>query len=675
MKRPLRNTPFVIALAFTLAIAGCSGSSDPPANPPADSPANPNPTPPVAPPSGTPNPAPPPTPSPPSPQTVPLDISLEGSGIAEDGARGISCAASCTAQLTPGTTVNLTARPDSGSTFVQWGGACSGNGACALTIQAATSVTARFVPTVAGTSSGGDLFATVASPGAVTVTLHPGTQVTTGQTTKVAFGVPFPRGLVASTDALRVTDGSGNEVASAVSELTRWRTIAAGGAESVRAALFYVDVLFQDRTPQTLRVEFGNTRTRTLAGAQPAVTSLWTSIANGPVPGEYPAADDVREPIVYVTLPADWLGRALLVTRTGPVNPAGELDWWDAGLVNFAKTAVNDVAATVLAQNHINLIAEEPWLYDRALTLFNVYLRTGDVQWLRRAHRAAQWYAKKVGSNGIFTLSSYNADLKYSYGLSLLIDHILTGDGSLRAPIERVAQAGVREWQTTYSASLGFWTERHHAYAILAALSAFEATGDRTHAQRATQLVNLTMQMSQNAAKCPLHTVEQHEGVAADTRLMCSPWMLALLAEAVLRYYILSEDPAVLAWLAGMEDFVRQYALYDGGIESTDLAGKTMPWYLVGPTGRIEDGRGWGDMEHACDVAGLVAKSAWAKKRLGQSSATAEGTARDLLATCEFVLGYWHRSTPTLAEYRLSPPRKFSWWFGSTSDLGWMLGL
>jgi hypothetical protein len=94
----------------------------------------------------------------------------------------------------------------------------------------------------------------------------------------------------------------------------------------------------------------------------------------------------------------------------------------------------------------------------------------------------------------------------------------------------------------------------------------------------------------------------------------------------------------------------------------------------VGPAGRLEDGRGWGDLEHACDAAGLVAKAVWAKKRLGLASADIEATADDLLETCEFALAYWHRTTPSLPEYRLSPPRKFSWWFGSSTDLAWMLG-
>jgi hypothetical protein len=298
-------------------------------------------------------------------------------------------------------------------------------------VQAAATVTAQFTAAVATTPSGQSLFPTVGSTGSVTVTLHPGSQVTLGQPTRIAFGVPFPRGLATTTSALRVLNAGGSEIASSVRELARWRAIPAG-TESIRSVLFYVDVTFAQRAPQTISIQYGQARTLELAGTQPAPTTLWTSIANGPNPTEYPAGDDIREPIVYATLPADWLGNTLLVTRTNPVGENSSLGWWDNGLVNFARTAVNDLAPTVPTSSYINLIAEEPWLYDRALSLFTVYLRTGDVNWLRRAHRAAQFYSKRVGTNGIFTLSSYNADLKYSYGMSPLLDYMFTGDDALR---------------------------------------------------------------------------------------------------------------------------------------------------------------------------------------------------------------------------------------------------
>src|SRR5206468_4026305 len=56
---------------------------------------------------------------------------------------GISCPASCTTSFTSGTVVTLTATPAAGSTFTGWsGGGCSGTGTCAVTLNAATTVTA-----------------------------------------------------------------------------------------------------------------------------------------------------------------------------------------------------------------------------------------------------------------------------------------------------------------------------------------------------------------------------------------------------------------------------------------------------------------------------------------------------------------------------------------------------
>jgi len=57
---------------------------------------------------------------------------------------------------------------------------------------------------------------------------------------------------------------------------------------------------------------------------------------------------------------------------------------------------------------------------------------------------------------------------------------------------------------------------------------------------------------------------------------------------------------------------------------------------------------------------------------------TLKTTAETMLVACEADLDYWHRPgsdvSAGLAEWRLSPPRKFSWWFGTTADMPWLLG-
>jgi hypothetical protein len=68
----------------------------------------------------------------------------DGSGsVTSDG--GITCGSTCSARYPSGAVVKLTATPLTGSTFTGWSGACSGTGACSVTMDADKAVTATFV--------------------------------------------------------------------------------------------------------------------------------------------------------------------------------------------------------------------------------------------------------------------------------------------------------------------------------------------------------------------------------------------------------------------------------------------------------------------------------------------------------------------------------------------------
>ena len=79
--------------------------------------------------------------------TLSVTKSGTGTGTVTSTPAGINCGASCSQSFTPGTAVTLTAAPAAGSTFAGWSGACSGTGPCAVTVNAATSVTATFTAT------------------------------------------------------------------------------------------------------------------------------------------------------------------------------------------------------------------------------------------------------------------------------------------------------------------------------------------------------------------------------------------------------------------------------------------------------------------------------------------------------------------------------------------------
>jgi hypothetical protein len=79
-----------------------------------------------------------------------------GSGKVTSAPAGISCGATCSVGFPLGTAVTLTAKAAKGSTFSGWSGACTGKTTCKVTVNAATSVTAKFtgkpcvVPNVKG---------------------------------------------------------------------------------------------------------------------------------------------------------------------------------------------------------------------------------------------------------------------------------------------------------------------------------------------------------------------------------------------------------------------------------------------------------------------------------------------------------------------------------------------
>jgi hypothetical protein len=74
-----------------------------------------------------------------------LITSKTGQGTITSNLPGISCGTICIFDYTSGTSVTLTATPDSGSSFSSWGGACSGtNNTCTITMNQAQNVTAGF---------------------------------------------------------------------------------------------------------------------------------------------------------------------------------------------------------------------------------------------------------------------------------------------------------------------------------------------------------------------------------------------------------------------------------------------------------------------------------------------------------------------------------------------------
>jgi hypothetical protein len=80
--------------------------------------------------------------------TLAVTLLGSGGGLVTSNPGGVSCAPDCGEVYPSGTVVTLTAAPDGSSVFVGWGGACSGTGACTVTMNADQAVAAKFDPKV-----------------------------------------------------------------------------------------------------------------------------------------------------------------------------------------------------------------------------------------------------------------------------------------------------------------------------------------------------------------------------------------------------------------------------------------------------------------------------------------------------------------------------------------------
>jgi Divergent InlB B-repeat domain len=76
-----------------------------------------------------------------------LTVTKTGAGTISSSPVGIDCGATCTSSFDQNTVVTLTPTPGSGISFLGWTGACTGIGACTVTMNALKSVSASFEPT------------------------------------------------------------------------------------------------------------------------------------------------------------------------------------------------------------------------------------------------------------------------------------------------------------------------------------------------------------------------------------------------------------------------------------------------------------------------------------------------------------------------------------------------
>jgi hypothetical protein len=418
--------------------------------------------------------------------------------------------------------------------------------------------------------------------------------------------------------------------------------------------------------------------------------------------GSFFAADGVSEPDVYAVLPAQWLVRGLLKSSPGtPLHPSiaetrddpaamDAVARWDGfqeaerAFKNNFHSVINRDDPGVVAANRCPYKSDrEPWLYDRAATMFVLYFRSGFPSALREAVRAAQFYANHLDSRGFFDFAP--GDAKYAYNESLAYAYWLTGDERLRPLIERVAGAH-EATRTAWTPQLGFWTERHAAYKLLAQTVAWEVAGGSARRDALERMLG-ELRAHQDGAGGAIpatridgglyHYGRQHDGDWAGDSLGASSWMSALLSDAAVRAWAGAEDAETARFVMRLGNFLRA-SIVETSAHSYDTAPGplALPRYAVLADG--SDGqRNAEDVEHALDVAGQLGWAWHFSQRLDTPDPALRDAALALYRTYDAGVNHWIRPggpAAGMTAFRVSPWRKWGWEHRTSDGLSFTLG-
>jgi hypothetical protein len=385
------------------------------------------------------------------------------------------------------------------------------------------------------------------------------------------------------------------------------------------------------------------------------------------------------------------------VTNTPMLSPISPIlgNPLDVAVVNFAKTVrakygpldENGVNVTVppysAGQGHFVLTDREPWLYDRATTLYLVAKRTNNATILAEAMALARTYMAGVILTGgratfniIGTTGGDPQDVKYLYGIVAYWyeqETLAAGGTALEAQVYRTKAEGLYRqtlvsWGLYDGGTAELWTERNAWCAITNCLAWYWISGDAVALADAAIFVEDVLLLSATS-DAPLHSKDKHESDGDPTPII-SPWMSGLLAEAMLQYHRTTDSvglsKSIPAWLSDYGDWLIANAFYTAtGAEEPEyagIAGMRIPAYLAGTGVQFPEGES-ADVEHCIDVAELMRKVKWAKEELSLSTVAVDTLITELETAGEVNLLYWTRTTVGYPHYRVNPPRKFGWWF------------
>ena len=145
--------------------------------------------------------------------------------------------------------------------------------------------------------------------------------------------------------------------------------------------------------------------------------------------------------------------------------------------------------------------------------------------------------------------------------------------------------------------------------------------------------------------------------------------MMALLADHLWRYYRLTNSIKSAELVEAFGKFVLNHGVYYG--TNPRLKNTLIPKYLAAlgkNNGAIEDNQ-WSDINHRCDIAALLGKSAYLQKISNHSDILLIELFDKFAQSCR----KGHIKSESLKRVAIAPLRKFGWEYSTSSDLPWLV--
>mgnify|MGYP005986697513 CR=1 FL=1 len=360
-----------------------------------------------------------------------------------------------------------------------------------------------------------------------------------------------------------------------------------------------------------------------------------------------------------------WLAESILLhSETKDTNSA----WYTQTQSLYANFVTNE---ELLNENGYPSTKHSQWLFDRPRAIYQLYILTGDSKWLKKGSKLALFYLKNLDNTGKFKLKE-NFDLKYLMPNGLLYHYFLTGDNQIKKVLEVLFERSL-SWTPQYDNEYSFWTERHQAAALNIAIAYWELSGNQRARKRIDEIVEATVQMVFNPINnwplrgCPQHTYKSHEGKSGVSPV-CSPWMMALLGDGLWRYYRLTDDKKSAALLNAFGDFIPNHGIH---FADKRLKNMVLPLYLSSMDNKLlEIKNQWTDGQHSCDVASLIGKSLYIKRKTNEDTFLLQELFNVFVQQCKDMSLKNKYNKKGYAP--MLPPRRFGWTYSTTSDLPWL---